>query len=51
MLGALILAVAILVVMPIGMIMTGGIISAVLGWSLKADADDAGEDVWREHNV
>lgn len=50
MLGALILAVAILVVMPVGIIMTGGIISALLGSLLKADADE-GDEAWKPYNV
>lgn len=51
MLGALILAAVILIVMPVGMIMTGGVISAILGTVLKQDADANGEEVWRQHNV
>ncbi len=51
MLGAFILAAVILVVMPVGIIMTGGIISAILGAVLKQDADANGEEIWRHHNV
>jgi hypothetical protein len=39
MLGAVILAVVIVVVLPVGMMMGGAVIASVLGWSLKQDGD------------
>ena len=35
MLGAIILAVIILVAIPVSIAMTGGIVAGILGWSLK----------------
>jgi hypothetical protein len=40
MLGAVILAVVIVVVLPVGMTMGGAVIASVLGWSLKSDGDE-----------
>jgi hypothetical protein len=39
MLGALILAVIIIVVIPVSVAMTGGIVAALLGWSLKENGE------------
>lgn len=38
MVGAIILAAILVVVIPIGVMMSGAVASAVLGWSLKDDA-------------
>jgi hypothetical protein len=40
MLGAIALAVVIVVLIPVGVIMSGAAGAALLGWALKADADD-----------
>jgi hypothetical protein len=39
MLGALIVAAVIVVVLPVGLMMSGALASAVIGWALKDDAD------------
>jgi hypothetical protein len=39
MLGAILLAVAILVAIPVGVMLTGAAVAALLGWSLKANGD------------
>jgi hypothetical protein len=39
MLGAVILAVVVVVALPVGMMMGGAAIASVLGWSLKNDGD------------
>ena len=39
MLGAIILAVVIIVVIPVGFLMTMAIVSAVMGWALTDDAE------------
>jgi hypothetical protein len=39
MLGALILAAVIVVAIPVGLSLSGAVVSAVLGWSLKGDVD------------
>lgn len=39
MLGALILAVIILVVIPVSIAMTGAVVSAILGWALKDNGE------------
>ena len=39
MLGAIILAVVILVVIPVSVAMTGAVVAAILGWSLKDNGD------------
>lgn len=38
-LGALILVAIILVVIPVSVMMTGGIVAALLGWSLKENGE------------
>ena len=43
MLGAIILAVVILVVIPVSVMMTGGIASAILGWALKDNGETSHE--------
>ena len=43
MLGAIILAVIIIVVIPVSVVMTGGIVAAILGWSLKDNGEAAHE--------
>jgi hypothetical protein len=37
--GGIILAVVIVIVIPVGVMMAGAVASAILGWSLKDDAD------------
>ena len=37
--GALIVAVIIVVVIPVGLCMTGAAVAALLGWSAKEDAE------------
>ena len=39
MLGAIILAVIIIVAIPVSVMMTGGIVAAVLGWALKDNGE------------
>jgi nitrogen fixation-related uncharacterized protein len=43
MLGALILAAVILVVIPVSVMMTGAIVSAILGWALKDNGEQTNE--------
>jgi hypothetical protein len=43
MLGALILAAVIVVAIPVGLSLAGAVVSAVLGWTLKADVDARNE--------
>ena len=40
MLGAVIIVVVLLVVLPVSFLIGGGIVAAILGSSLKADADN-----------
>ena len=40
MIGAIILAVVIVIVFPVTVAMSGGVASAILGFFLKGDADD-----------
>lgn len=44
MLGAIILAVVILVVIPVGFLMTMTIVSAILGFALKSNAEAENPD-------
>lgn len=37
--GALVIAVIILVVIPVAVILTGAVVAAILGWSLKDNAE------------
>jgi FlaG/FlaF family flagellin (archaellin) len=37
--GALVIAVIILVVIPVSVILTGALVAAILGWSLKDNAE------------
>lgn len=39
MLGAVLVAIAIVVVIPVSIMMSGSVIAAVMGWLLKDDAD------------
>jgi hypothetical protein len=39
MLGAVIVAAVIVVVIPVGLMMSGAVASAVIGWALEEDAD------------
>ncbi len=43
MLGALLIAFVIVVVIPVGVLLTGAAIAVLLGWSLKADAEARNE--------
>jgi hypothetical protein len=49
-LGALIMVVVLVVVIPVGVLITGGIMAAVLGYLTKQQADVQGDEVWRELN-
>jgi hypothetical protein len=42
-LGAAILIFVIVVVIPVGVLVSGGVLSAVLGWLLKSDAEARNE--------
>jgi hypothetical protein len=49
--GAVVMVVALVVVMPVGIIMSLTVVAAVLGHLLKDDADRRGAGtVWRELN-
>lgn len=52
MIGAIILAVVILVVIPVGFLMTMGIVSAIMGLAMKtnADAEHAGSELIELNN-
>ena len=39
MLGAIILAVVILIIIPVTVMMSGGMVAGILGWALKSDAE------------
>ncbi len=39
MLGGILIAVVLVVVIPVAVMMTGPLVAAVLGWSLKEDAE------------
>lgn len=39
MLGAVLIVVVLLVVIPVGVMMSGAVVAAALGWTLKDDAD------------
>jgi hypothetical protein len=41
--GALILAVIIVIVIPVAVIMTGAVVAAILGWSLKDNGERENE--------
>jgi hypothetical protein len=41
---AILLAVVIVVVIPVVILMTGAAIAALLGWTLKEDAEDGASD-------
>ena len=43
MLGAIILAVIILVAIPVSVMMSGGIVAAILGWALKDNGESTHE--------
>ncbi len=43
MLGAIILAVIIVVLIPVSIAMTGGVVAAILGWSLKDNGESTHE--------
>jgi hypothetical protein len=40
MLGAIILAVVIVVAIPVSVILTGAVVSSILGWSLKENGEE-----------
>lgn len=50
MLGALIMVVVLVVVIPVGVLMTGAAMAALIGHLLKEDADAKGDEVWRDLN-
>ena len=39
MLGAIILAVVILVIIPVSLMMSGGVVAGILGWALKDNGE------------
>lgn len=43
MLGAIVLAVVIVILIPVGVMMSGAIAAALLGWSLKGTAESEHE--------
>ena len=43
MVGAVIVAFVIVVVLPVGLIMSGAVAAAALGWTLKEDSDSRHE--------
>jgi ABC-type thiamin/hydroxymethylpyrimidine transport system permease subunit len=49
-LGGILIAIGIGLVFPVLVLISGGIASGLLGWVLKQDADDHGDDVWRRLN-
>ena len=44
MLGPVIILVVLLVAIPVGVSMTGGIVAAILGWALRDDAAERHKD-------
>ena len=40
MLGAVIIVAVVVVALPVAYLMTGGVLSAVMGWVLKTNAED-----------
>jgi hypothetical protein len=42
-LGAVIIAVVVVVALPVAYLMTGGVLSAVVGWAAKSNAEAAHE--------
>ena len=49
-LGGLLIAIVLVVLIPVGVLMSGAIGAGVLGWLLKDTTDKAGDAVWRELN-
>jgi hypothetical protein len=43
MLGGVLIAIVIVIVIPVGLMMSGPLIAAALGWSLKEDAEARNE--------
>jgi hypothetical protein len=41
--GAILIAIVLVVVIPVAVCMSGAVVAAVLGWSLKNDADASNE--------
>jgi hypothetical protein len=39
-LGAVIILVVLIVALPVAYLMTGGVLSAIVGWALKSNAED-----------
>ena len=44
MLGAVIIVIVVVVALPVAYLMTGGVLSAVMGWALKSNAEDTHPD-------
>lgn len=40
MIGPILIAIVLLVVIPVGLLMSGAAMSAILGWFLREDAED-----------
>jgi hypothetical protein len=43
MLGGVLIVIAIVIVIPVGLMMAGPVVAAALGWSLKEDAEARNE--------
>jgi hypothetical protein len=43
MLGAVLIVIVLVVVIPVGVLISGGVAAALLGWSLKEDAEGRNE--------
>jgi hypothetical protein len=43
MLGAIIIVVILIVAIPVAVILTGAVVAAILGWSLRANAEAVNE--------
>jgi hypothetical protein len=44
------MVVVLVVVIPVGVLVTGAVVAGFLGHLNKVEADDHGDDVWRELN-
>jgi hypothetical protein len=49
-LGGILMAIGLAIVFPIVVLISGGIASGLLGWLLKEDADEHGEEIWKQLN-
>lgn len=44
MLGAVIIVLVIVVILPVTYLITGGVVAAIVGWALKANGEDTHPD-------